>query len=60
MSNRLLITKRLTSFHTVHLRSDVTLVILGEKGVGKTTFIEHCFVSSLTIKNCFELPVATG
>ena len=26
-------------------RSDVTVVVLGEKGVGKTTFIEKCFVS---------------
>jgi septin family protein len=26
-------------------RSDVTVVVLGEKGVGKTTFIENCFVS---------------
>ena len=30
------------------LRSDVTVVVLGEKGVGKTTFIEKCFVSQKT------------
>ena len=30
-------------------RSDVTVVVLGEKAVGKTTFIEHCFVSSYMI-----------
>ena len=26
-------------------RSEVSVVVLGQKGVGKTSFIEHCFVS---------------
>ena len=25
----------------------MTVVVLGEKGVGKTTFIENCFVSQI-------------